>query len=108
MVKIFTTRVFLSRGGRVVKYIRSCFLLTQLVELDFRELLDSTLTKVVVGYITSLIVVFVFRELYSLLDSIRPYQNKSCFAGPYCQARSSLLVAKKYDEEWIIRRENVI
>jgi hypothetical protein len=31
-------------------------LLTQLVELDFRELLNSTLTKVVTGYIT--------RELY--------------------------------------------
>jgi hypothetical protein len=36
--------------------VRPCVLLTQLVELNFRELLDSTLTKVVIGYIT--------RELY--------------------------------------------
>ena len=36
--------------------VRPCVPLTQLVELDFRELLDSTLTKVVIGYIT--------RELY--------------------------------------------
>ena len=36
--------------------LRPCVPLTQLVELDFRELLDSTLTKVVIGYIT--------RELY--------------------------------------------
>jgi hypothetical protein len=40
----------------VYRKLRPCIPLTQLVELDFRELLDSTLTKVVIGYIT--------RELY--------------------------------------------
>ncbi len=32
--------------------LRPCILLTQLVVLDFRELLDLTLTKVLSGYIT--------------------------------------------------------
>jgi hypothetical protein len=32
--------------------LRPCVPFTQLVELDFRELLNSTLTKVVIGYIT--------------------------------------------------------
>ncbi len=36
--------------------VRPCVPLTQLVELNFRELFNSTLTKVVIGYIT--------RELY--------------------------------------------
>jgi hypothetical protein len=36
--------------------LRPCVPLTQLVELDFRELLDLNLTKVVISYIT--------RELY--------------------------------------------
>ncbi len=38
-------------GSRTV-WIRPCVPLTQLVELNFRKLLDLTLTKVVIGYIT--------------------------------------------------------
>ncbi len=135
--------------------LRTCVPLTQLVELNFCGLLDSTLSKVVIGYITlefcqklrvfgnyneffdenseffdknnmyfdeydnlnshitevtikiiiyrpNLLyndfnpcfcvsrVILVTYELNLLLDSIRPYQNKSCFAGPYHLLHPSL------------------
>jgi hypothetical protein len=50
--------------------VRPCVPLTQLVELDFRELLDSTLTKVVIGYITRESYITSFVENYKFLAII--------------------------------------
>ncbi len=59
-------------------------------ENDNKNLLYNDQTR----YITRLIVVFVFCKLYSLLESIRPYQNKSCFPGPYLFYLTSLFLVK--------------
>jgi hypothetical protein len=51
-------------------------LLTQLVELDFRELLDSTLMKVVIGYITCELDITSFVENNKFLAIITSFLTK--------------------------------
>ncbi len=50
--------------------------LTQLVELDFRELLDLTLTKVVIGYITRELYIMSFIENNEFLAIITSFLTK--------------------------------
>jgi hypothetical protein len=56
--------------------LRPCVPLTQLVELDFRELLDLTLTKVVIGYITCELYITSFVENNEFLAIITSFLTK--------------------------------
>ncbi len=56
--------------------VRPCVPLTQLVELDFCELLNSTLTKVVIGYITRELYITSFVENNEFLAIITSFLTK--------------------------------
>jgi hypothetical protein len=56
--------------------IRPCVPLTQLVELDFRELLGSTFTKVVIGYITRELYITSFVKINEFLVIITSFLTK--------------------------------
>ncbi len=56
--------------------IRPCVPLTQFVILDFRELLDSTLTKVVSGYITHKLFINSFVKNNEFLAIITSFLTK--------------------------------
>jgi hypothetical protein len=75
-------RVFVNnrvRYNRVSLYmaLRPCVPLTQLVKLDFRELLDSTLTKLVIGYITRDLYITSFVENNEFLAIITSFFAKN-------------------------------
>jgi hypothetical protein len=56
--------------------LRPRVLLTQLVELDFRKLLDSTLTNVVIGYITRELFLTSFVKNNKFLTNIKSFLTK--------------------------------
>jgi hypothetical protein len=61
----------------LISRLRPCVPLTQLVELDFRELLDSTLTKVVIGYITRKLYITSFVENNEFLAIITSFFDEN-------------------------------
>jgi hypothetical protein len=94
--KINRTEDYLLEGTRIKKgifkfqWVRPCVLLTQLVELNFRELLDLTLTKVVIGYITCELYITRFVKnneflaiIVSFLTKIANFLTKMTFETRY-------------------------
>jgi hypothetical protein len=54
-----------------------CVLFTQLIELNFRELLDLTLTKVVIGYITRKLYITSFVKINNFWAILTSFFDKN-------------------------------